>query len=80
MAVSGHRDMSVAQKYIEEAFERPELADAAFGKVRTKRDGVYTNKALPLHKHPAKPLKKQRSLGVVSFEPSTEGLRAPQFR
>jgi integrase len=59
MAVSGHRSMTIAQAYVEETFKRPELADAALGKVRTKRDGAYTNKDLPLHKHPANPLKKQ---------------------
>jgi hypothetical protein len=38
MAVSGHKDMGVAQKYIEKALKRPELADAAFEKLmRTKR-------------------------------------------
>jgi integrase len=38
MAWSGHKDMGVAQKYIEKAFDRPELADAAFEKLmRTKR-------------------------------------------
>jgi integrase len=37
MAVSGHKSMAVAQAYIEAAFKRPELADAALGKVRTKR-------------------------------------------
>jgi integrase len=43
MAVSGHRDMAVAQKYIEEVFERPELADAAFAKLRTKQDAHCSN-------------------------------------
>ena len=55
MAVSGHRDMRVAQEYVEEAFSRPELADAALSKVRTKRDGAYTNKIYPAHKQPKKP-------------------------
>jgi integrase len=55
MAVSGHRSMAVVQAYIDEAFERPELADAAFEKVRTKRDGAYTNKPSPIHKQPKKP-------------------------
>jgi integrase len=61
MAWSGHKDMAVAQHYIEEAFERPELADAAFAKMRTKRDGNYTNTPPQLHKRPAKPLKNQRA-------------------
>ena len=39
MAVSGHRSMVVVQSYIDAAFGRPELADGAFDKVRTKRDG-----------------------------------------
>jgi integrase len=41
LAVSGHRDLREAQKYIEEAIARPELADSALDKVRTKRGGVY---------------------------------------
>jgi hypothetical protein len=59
MAVSGHRSMAVAQTYIEEGFKRPELADSAFDKVRTKRDGQLTNTHLQAHKHPTKPLKNQ---------------------
>jgi integrase len=61
MAVSGHRNMAVAQAYIDEAFERPELADAALGKVRTKRDSKGTNEPIPIYKHPAKPLKTQET-------------------
>jgi len=38
MAVSGHRSLKVAQTYIEAAFDRPELADGAFDKVRSKRE------------------------------------------
>jgi integrase len=37
MNVSGHRDMAVAQKYIEEVFEGPELADEAFDKLQARR-------------------------------------------
>jgi integrase len=36
MAVSGHKDMGVAQKYIEKAIKRPELADAAMAKLENK--------------------------------------------
>jgi integrase len=61
MAVSGHRDMSVAQKYIEEAFERPGLADAVFDKVRTKRVGANTNARSSSSKRQAKPLKNKES-------------------
>jgi integrase len=57
MAVSGHRSMTVAQSYVEEAFNRPELADGAFNKVRTKRDGKPTNIVLTTYKQPAKSLK-----------------------
>jgi integrase len=37
MAWSGHKSMKIAQDYIEAAFDRPELADSAFAKMRTKR-------------------------------------------
>jgi hypothetical protein len=75
MAASGHKDMSVAQKYIEEAFNRPELADAAFDKVRTKRNSKppegsfcspetnlpdYKSQS-PTYKSPAKSLKNKES-------------------
>jgi integrase len=65
MKVSGHKDMAVAQKYIEEAFVGPELADEAFARLENKRRlGVtpdYTNTPQQLHKRPAKPLKSQRA-------------------
>jgi hypothetical protein len=50
MAGSGHKDIRVAQQYIEKAFAQPELADEAFAKLRTKRGRAYTNAATPLHK------------------------------
>jgi integrase len=34
MAISGHKDMGVAQRYIEKAINRPELADAAMAKLQ----------------------------------------------
>jgi hypothetical protein len=37
LAVSGHKDLNVAQRYIEKVLKRPELADEAFAKLRTKR-------------------------------------------
>ena len=37
MAASGHKDMRVAQGYIEKVFKGPELADASMAKLRTKR-------------------------------------------
>jgi integrase len=37
MAASGHKDMRVAQGYIDKVFKGPELADAAMAKLRTKR-------------------------------------------
>jgi integrase len=55
MAVSGHRSMVEAQRYIEEAFARPELADGALRKVRTKRGGSDTNTGPFAHKHDKKP-------------------------
>jgi integrase len=45
MAVSGHKSLAQAQRYIEAAFEHTELADAAIGKVRTKRGEKSTNTA-----------------------------------
>jgi hypothetical protein len=59
MAVSGHRSMAEAQTYIEEAFQRPELAGTALAKVRTKRANNTQRAQTPIHKHPVKPLKKQ---------------------
>ena len=55
MAVSGHKSLTVAQHYIAAAFERPELADGAFDKVRTKRGGITQTTVLPLHKQGQKP-------------------------
>jgi integrase len=62
MAVSGHKDMAVAQHYIEESFKRPELADAAFAKLAENKNRLdvtddYTNTPAQSHKHLAKPLK-----------------------
>jgi integrase len=57
LAWSGHKDMEVAQKYIEEAFKRPELADAAFAKLRTKRGGIAQTSPSPVHKHSKKAAK-----------------------
>jgi integrase len=37
MAGSGHKDIRIVQHYIDKAFARPELAQAAFTKLRTKR-------------------------------------------
>jgi integrase len=39
MAVSGHKDMRVAQIYIEKILGHQDLADAAIAKLRTKRAG-----------------------------------------
>ena len=39
MAVSGHKDMRVAQIYIEKILGHQGLADAAIAKLRTKRAG-----------------------------------------
>jgi integrase len=50
MAGSGHRDIRVAQHYIEKAFAQPELAGAAIGKLRTKRGRASTNIAIPAYK------------------------------
>ena len=63
MAVSGHKDMGVAQKYIEKALKRPELADAAMAKLENKQhpeviDG-FTKTPQHSYKSPAKPLKNQ---------------------
>jgi hypothetical protein len=49
--------MGVAQKYIEKVLTRPELTDAAFTKLRTKRDAEPTKTAIPDYKHQAKSLK-----------------------
>jgi hypothetical protein len=65
MAVSGHKDMGVAQRYIEKVLKRPELADAAFAKLENKTgQGVttdYTNAPQQLHKRAANPLKIQEA-------------------
>jgi integrase len=42
MAVSGHKDMGVAQKYIEKVLKRPELADAAMAKLENKQQPDVT--------------------------------------
>jgi integrase len=42
MADTGHKDMRVAQAYIEKVFKRPELSDASYLKLRTKRGGGLT--------------------------------------
>jgi integrase len=63
MAVSGHKDMGVARKYIEKAVKRPELADRAFAKLENKEQPEvtegFTKKPHHSYKKPAKPLKNQ---------------------
>ena len=61
MAISGHKDMRVVQEYLDKVFKRPELADAAITKLRTKRDGEPTNTAIPDYKHRAKSLKNKEA-------------------
>jgi hypothetical protein len=48
MAISGHKDMRVVQEYLDKVFKRPELADAAITKLRTKRDGNLQTQQSPI--------------------------------
>jgi integrase len=51
MAVSGHKDMGVAQKYIEKALKRPELADAAMAKLENKQQPEVTDDFTKVSQH-----------------------------